>query len=115
MKNRHTSKVAILFFLFSSIILLNSKVVKAQDKNKEDEISNLKDKIEMLEKKLQKQEDEIAGLKKEVDDLKNKKPLLALPEIRDHNNLRKGKRFEFNGQTYYMVPLNGDSLKKIMK
>ena len=43
-------------------------------------------------------------MRKKLDKINN--PEIAIPNIQDLNNLRKGgNRFEFNGQTYYMVPI----------
>ncbi len=110
MKNKFTTNYFFFVLVFLSISLI-SFPIKAQDKSKDDEISKLHDKIEMLGKKMQNQANEINNLKKEVENMKKRKPMLAVPDLKNENNLRKGKRFEFNGQVYYMVPLNTDNKK----
>ena len=109
------SKITLRYFLFVFLLAYISSIsspVKAQDKTNDDEITKMQNKIEMLEKKLQKQEDEINNLKKEVDNLKKGRPFLAVPDLKNENNFHKGKPFEFNGQLYYMVPLNTGTQKK---
>lgn len=112
MKSKYTSYYFLFVFVIFSISLISSPI-KAQDKTSGDEIVKMQSKIEMLEKKLQKQEDEINNLKKEVDNLKKRRPMLAVPDLKNGNNFRRGKPFEFNGQLYYMVPLNTEIQKKV--
>ena len=56
-------------------------------------------------------ENEIESLKKEIDKLKKTHPWLAIPKNEGNDRFRKGRRFEFNGQIYYMIPLNSGSIK----
>lgn len=108
MKNKPIlSFLIVIFFLFSLVFISNE--TKGQDKDSTD--TKLKDKISLLEKKIQNQQDEIEGLKKEIDKLKKTRPWLAVPKIEGNDRLRKGRRFEFNGQVYYMIPLNSGSVK----
>lgn len=95
----------IILLLLASFFLFSSNKINAQEKNKES-TESLKEKIEQLEKKIQKQQTEIDNLKKEIEKLKKNSPLLAVPELKDNDNFRKGKPFKFNGKMYYMVPLN---------
>lgn len=101
-----------LFFLviaFSVVCFFTP--VNAQEKGKDNDNAKLEEKIEMLEKKLLKQEDEIAGLRKEINELKKRNPMLALPELKDKMHPPEGRRFNFNGKAYYMIPLNKEFLK----
>ncbi len=110
MKNKSTSSFLIfILFVISSVFISNE--INAQEKDKDSVESKLKDKIEMLEERTQKQQNEIENLKKEIDELKKTRPWLAVPELKDNDNFRKGKRFKFNGKIYYMIPLNSGNIK----
>ncbi len=110
MKNIFNKKFSISSFLIISALII-SIPVKAQNKNDTDDTAKLKAKIEMLQKKIQKQEEEISRLQSEVENLKKKNPLIEIPKPDGNKEFRKGKPFEFNGELYYMVPLNKDKLK----
>lgn len=76
----------------------------AQDKKSSDEIKLLIGRIESLEKQVKEQDTKIAELSNELNKVQN--PILAIPKMRSLNDLPKGSQpFEFNGQTYYMVPI----------
>jgi peptidoglycan hydrolase CwlO-like protein len=103
-------RISILYLLivpaiFLSVIL-TPVLVNAADKDKEkDEINLLKEKIEALEKKINKQENQIGALSKKIAEMKN--PYLAVPKELNPNHLPKGsKPFKYQGQQYYMVPIN---------
>jgi hypothetical protein len=86
-------------------VILAPVVVNAADKNKDkDEITLLKEKIAALEKKIDKQERQIASLGKKLVEMKY--PYLAVPKDLDTNHIPKGSRpFIFQGQKYYMIPI----------
>ena len=81
----------------------------AQIKKKDTE-SDLSKRIESLEKTVKSQQKKIESLEKEVGLLKFEKPLF---KIRSDSLMRinpdKGTPFNFNGRTYYMMPLGGGS------
>ncbi|MGD1007953.1 MAG: hypothetical protein ABR980_12075 [Ignavibacteriaceae bacterium] len=80
----------------------------AQGKKGDDEIKSLVNRIDALEKKVKEQDTIIANLNNKLDKINN--PILAIPNIQDWNNLPKGsKPFQFNGQTYYMVPIKSST------
>jgi len=96
-----------LIFIALVLILFMSGQNPAQDKKGDEKIQPLIDRIEALEKKVKEQDTKISELNSELDKIKNSNPMFAIPNLPDLKNLPKGsKPFQFNGQTYYMVPVN---------
>jgi hypothetical protein len=76
----------------------------AQDKKLNDEIKSLTSRIEALEKQIKEQDIKIEKLNNELEQFHSS--MFAIPKIPNSNDLPKGsKPFQFNGQTYYMVPI----------
>ncbi|MGA7721458.1 MAG: hypothetical protein WCA84_09810 [Ignavibacteriaceae bacterium] len=97
-------QLASLFVIAFIFALSVTPPALARDKKGGDEIKSLTNRIAALEKKVNQQDSIITGMRKKLDKINN--PEIAIPNIQDLNNLRKGgNRFEFNGQTYYMVPI----------
>jgi cell division protein FtsB len=108
MKTTSTLRLVIFFsILFSFVFISNG--TNAQEKDSSD--AKLIDKVALLEKKIQNQQNEIESLKKDIDKLKGSQPWLAVPKIEGNEKFQKGRRFEFNGQVYYMIPLKSDKSK----
>ena len=111
MKRKSFLNLLIVTSLFLSFIL-TPVVANAADKDKnKDEITLLKEKIEALEKKVNNQENQITALGKKL--VQMKYPYLAVPKDLDTNHIPKGSRpFKFQGQQYYMIPINSKSNEK---
>lgn len=103
----------IISILFPVIIFILAGSSFAQESANAEEIIKLKDQINKLEMKVNEQSETIKKLQKEISGLKSQGPLLAIPKSGDIKSLPKGSRpFYFNGQTYYIVPL--DNKQKLM-
>ena len=109
MKNKSTIKLLTCLLFLSSFVFISGES-KAQQRESDNAAVKLNNKIEQLEKKIENQQAEIENLRQEVDKLKKTRPWLAVPKIEKNDNFRKGRRFEFNGQVYYMVPLNSGNV-----
>lgn len=102
----------ISFIGFVSIILFSSKLLYGQDKTNNESTAQLSKRIEWLETLVKEQQKKIESLESDIEKIKKESPMVTLPSfpnnLRDlSNKLPKGtKPFTFNGQTYYMVPLN---------
>jgi hypothetical protein len=104
---------AAVFFSLMLTPLLSYTAGKDNIKEK-DEITLLKERIDALEKTVKNQEKQITALGEKLAKLKN--PLLALPKDMNPNRMPKGsKPFNFNGQEYYMVPLDSKPNEKTIK
>lgn len=110
MKNKSTFNILIYIAVVFALIFLPNEL-KAREKSKDSTYNNLKDKIEYLEKKIENQQDEIEGLRNDIYKMKKIRPRLAIPENEGDKNFRRGRRFEFNGQIYYKIPLNSNKFQ----
>lgn len=98
-------KLSSILVLFT--ILSISSLSYTQQRDDLEEIKKLKEQIGKLELKVNEQAEAITKLQKEISALKSRSPLLAIPKSGDKSTLPKGSReFYFNGQTYYIVPLD---------
>ena len=100
--------VGLVIFLFSS------ELNYGQDKKGNESNGKLLKRIESLEKIVKEQQGKIETLQSEIDKIKRESPLATLPSLpglkEGQNSFPKGaKPFNFNGQTYYMTPLNNIS------
>ena len=100
-----------LLFIGLVIILFSSELNYGQDKTGNDSDGKLLKRIESLEKIVKEQQNKIETLQLELDKISRESPLTALPSLprlkEGQNSFPKGaKPFNFNGQTYYMTPLN---------
>jgi hypothetical protein len=96
---------------FPSIILVSFMLILAitvstlaQDKKGDDAIKSLTSRIEALEKQVKEQGAKIAELKSKLNEIQN--PMVLVPKSRGlHDFPKGGNQFQFNGQTYYMMPI----------
>ncbi|MCX6167904.1 MAG: hypothetical protein NTX65_01070 [Ignavibacteriales bacterium] len=94
------------------IFILYSNSALGQDKEKDELTAKFLKRIETLETLVKEQGKLIEMMQKEIDKIKKESPLVTLPpfpnNLKDFSNkLPNGATpFHFNGQTYYMVPLN---------
>ncbi|MDR3610562.1 MAG: hypothetical protein P4L27_08375 [Ignavibacteriaceae bacterium] len=105
--NIRSGNYLLISALFLSFILFPVLLNAADnDKNKDnDEITQLKAKVDELEKTVQKQEKQISALSEKYGKLL--KSYYAWPKGNDPKNLPKGsKPFKYLGQEYYMIPVN---------
>ena len=100
-------QLSTLIVLTLLVTLATPAASYAQDKKSGDDIKALINRIDALEKKVKEQDTKIAELNNEISRLQN--PMLAIPHIPNMRELPKGsKPFNFNGQTYYMVPIKNE-------
>jgi hypothetical protein len=110
MKNINYMKTVSLLGLVA-IFLLYSDFAFGQGK-KDDSTAKLIQRIESLEKKIQDQEKQIETLQDDLNKMKKESPMVTIPPL--GSNLKGFSKelpygatpFKFNGQIYYMVPLN---------
>jgi hypothetical protein len=88
-------------------ILIGSAKISSQQNNNVDSVNVLKRRIEELEIKAKLQQEKIKQLEGMVGQLNQKKPFLTIPSVPNYPKPKNGKPFEFNGETYYMLPLGG--------
>lgn len=95
-----------------SIILFSSTTLYGQNKLGDESSAKLSKRIEKLETLVKEQQKQIESLQNEIEKIKKESPIVTLPSYPNSleefsNKMPNGaKPFRFNGQTYYMVPLN---------
>lgn len=104
-------KYLITLTIICSFVFISS-LNFAQEKGIDKSGNDIKKKVEELESKLDKQKREIDSLQTELKKLKSPKPMVAIPAPKDFKKYPKGATpFEFNGHTYYIVPLEKNGIK----
>ncbi len=107
--NKRLRFALVILFFFGITLSFTSFTTRNNENKSNDEIAVLHQKLDSLSTK-------VAELEKRVDNLGNSKLALPVPppNFRLHKNEipKEWKHFDFNGQAYYMVPLNGSNKNK---